>query len=98
MLLRRKSGTQGIPLDVAVRTVLRGWTPASQEGFAAEGETLAIVSATEMKARQWCWPPIPGDFLVSRDRERKVRGVNAVRLAGVLVRVELAIIGDDLGR
>ncbi len=96
--LRRKSGMQALPLDVDVRANLRGWTPTAQEGFAAEGETLVIISASEMKNRQWCWPPVPGDALVSRGFERKVRGVNAIRLADVLVRVELAIIGDDLGR
>lgn len=98
VVLRRKAGTQAAALDVTIRAVLRGWTPSAQEGFAAQGETLATLSPTEMERRQWCWPPVPGDTLVTRGIERRIRGVNNVRMGDALVRIELAVIGDDLGR
>lgn len=98
VVLRRKTGTQAAALDVTVRAALRGWTPAAEPGFATQGETLATLSPTEMQRRQWSWPPAPGDTLVTRGIERRVRGVNNVRIGGELVRIELAIIGDDLGR
>jgi hypothetical protein len=96
--LRRTSGTQQVPFDVEVTACVREFTPGTPEGFFVQGETAVILSPSEMEKRQWCWPPQPGDVVMTRGFNRTVRGVNPVRIGDMLVRLELAVIGDGFGR
>lgn len=96
--LRRTSGQQQIPLDVEVTACVRDFNVSTPEGFFVQGETAIILSPQEMERRKWCWPPQPGDVVVTRGFNRTVRGVNPVRIGDQLVRLELAVIGDGFGR
>jgi hypothetical protein len=99
--LRRDTAGPGaatVALTVELRAIVRGFTPADQEGFAVQGDTILVISPTEMTARQWCWPPQAGDHVTLRGYDRVVRAPDLVRVDDVLVRINLAVRGAGMGR
>jgi hypothetical protein len=93
VVLRRTTGSQLVPLEVTVRACVRSYeTQARTEGVTIDAMTV-ILSPTEMRARQWCWPPRVGDFAVVQGRERRVEVCDPVYIAGELVRMNLAVAG-----
>lgn len=91
--LRRTTGTQLIPLDVACRAVVRDYAPAELVGEIQQGDTRVILSPSEMTNAQWPWPPRAGDFVVIAGRLRAVRAAPPFYVDNVLVRVELQVRG-----
>jgi hypothetical protein len=87
------SGTQ-IPLDVDCRACVRGYRPDELVADIKQGDSLVILSPTEMKAHQWTWPPrVQTDRVVIGDRQRTVIAANPITVGGELVRVELQVRG-----
>jgi hypothetical protein len=94
IVLRRTTGTKpAIPLDVGVRASVRGYRPEELVGGIIQGDSLVIVSPTEMKQRRWCWPPRANDKAVIDEKVRNVVAVNGIKMKGVLVRIELTVRG-----
>lgn len=91
--LRRTTGTQRVPLDVTCRAVVRNYRPIELVGEIQQGDSLVILSPTEMAQAQWPWPPKNSDLVVVAGRQRAVQGVTPFYLDGTLVRVELQVRG-----
>lgn len=95
VILRRVTGSSAqIPFDVEVRAVIAGYQPQDLVGGAIiQGDSKAILSPTEMKRRQWCWPPLVGDKLVVGGKVKNVRAVDQISIQDELVRIEMQIRG-----
>lgn len=86
------SGTQ-IPLDVHCRACVRGYRPDELVADIKQGDSLVILSPTEMKAHQWTWPPRIQDRAIIGDKQRTVIAANPITVGDELVRIELQVRG-----
>lgn len=93
VILRRITGKQRIPFDVAVRARVRNFSPDELVGGIVQGDSQVILSPSEIEARQWPGPPRQNDLLIAAGRTRTVVAVTPFRLAGRLVRLELTVRG-----
>lgn len=94
IVLRRTTGTKpAIPFDVGVRASVRDYQPAELVGGVVQGDSRVIVSPTEMKRRQWCWPPRVNDKAVIQGKVRNVTAATPIYVNGELVRIELSVRG-----
>lgn len=91
--LRRVSSGNQVPFDVDCRAVIRGYQPAELVGAIKQGDTLIVLSPTEMQARQWVWPPRLDDAVIIRDKQRRVVAAESIYMGDTLVRVELTVRG-----
>lgn len=87
--LRRTTGTQQIPLDVECRACVRGYQPNELIGSIEQGDRKVILSPTEMKHRQWTWPPKRGDRVLFGDKSFHVEAVDNISAGSELVRIEI---------
>lgn len=91
--LRRMTGTQRIPLDVECRAVVTGYAPNELVGSIEQGDRKVILSPTEMRRRQWVWPPRRGDRVLIGGKTFQVEAVDNRTAGDELVRTELRIRG-----
>jgi hypothetical protein len=91
--LRRTTGTALIPLDVACRAVVRGYQPHQLVGTIIQGDSQVILSPSEMKRRQWTWPPRKNDKAVIAGKVRNIEAAAPIYMGGELVRIELQVRG-----
>lgn len=104
--LRRLTGTQLIPFDVVCRAFVRGYGPDELTGTIAQGDSLVILSPTEIEANDWPGPnssatpdtsdrrvPRKGDKVVIAGRVRNVEAPAPIYLGGELVRINLQVRG-----
>lgn len=91
--LSRQTGPQQIPLSVTCRARVTGYSPQQLVGEIHQGDSLVILSPTEMQARQWCWPPLKGDRVLAHGRTRTVLDAAPFYIGGELVRLELQVRG-----
>lgn len=93
--LRRTTVPSLIPLDVKVTANVAGYQPQeliSGSGI-VQGDAKVILSVTEMKRRQWVWPPKVNDKCVVDGKVKTVLAVNPFNMNDTLVRIELQVRG-----
>lgn len=78
MVLRRTklSPTGLVPLDVTVYGTADGYVPKVLVGSIAQGESLVVISNTEIAAAQWPGPPIKNDELIIDGKPRTIGSVD----------------------
>lgn len=91
--LTRNAGPQQVPLSVTCRARVTGYAGAQLVGEVHQGDSLVILSPTEMQARQWCWPPLKGDRVLAQGRTRTVVDAVPFCIDSELVRLELQVRG-----
>jgi len=75
--LRRLTGTQAIPFDVAVKASIRGYQPDELIGPIQQGDREAIVAPQAMALAGWPLPPKRNDKLIIDGVVTNVEAVEA---------------------
>lgn len=103
--LRRLVGTASpTAYDVTAQAFVRGYAPKEIVGGIQQGDTLAILSPSEIVAAGWPGAgaqsdgtdtrvPRNGDRLVIAGRIRRIEAAVPLYMAGALVRIELQLRG-----
>lgn len=92
--LRRLTGTAQIPMDIAVRAVVREFDPQQLVGTIQQGDRTVILSNHEIAARRWPGPPRKGDQVVIVGAKMAVQSVETVRIGGEVIRHNLVVRGS----
>jgi hypothetical protein len=89
--LRRLTGTNPIPLDVAVTAFVKPGQLAVEQLRGDNQFTHAVtIGKREIAARQWPGPPAPGDQVIRGAATLAVLDVFEFKLGDVTVRYDLA--------
>jgi hypothetical protein len=80
IVLRRLTGTQGIPFDAQVTASIRGYQPQELVGPVQQGDREVTLSPAELRARQWTLPPRRNDKAVIDDAICNVEAVETRHL------------------
>lgn len=102
----RRPGFAGMtpdPVDVAVMARVRTYRPAQIVGAILQGDSVAVLSPTEIIAAGWpgadpgdgtdARVPREGDQIVVAGRVRSIVSADPVYMAGALVRINLQVRG-----
>ena len=96
VVLKRITGTSNqASLEVTVRAAVRGYRPndiVAGSGI-IQGDRKVIMSPTQMRDRQWPWPPKNGDKMIINGATVSVQAVNQVVVGNEMVRIELQVRG-----
>lgn len=93
--LTRNTLTLGVlvPTAITCRAVVRGYQPAELIGGIIQGDSLAILSPTEIANSSWPGPVRHNDKLTVQGRERNIEAAAPIYAEGELVRIELQLRG-----
>lgn len=100
-VLRRRVGTSAVFVEVGVRIHFRGYKPDELTGGIQQGDSVAILSPTQILAAGAAWPgaaggvqmPRANDGLTVQGRLRNVQAVSVIYEAAEPVRIELQVRG-----
>ena len=80
VVLRRLSGTQGIPFDAKVTASIRGYQPQELVGPVQQGDRELTIGPGELQDRQWPIPPRRNDKAIIDDVVCNVEAVETRHL------------------
>lgn len=108
IILRRTVGTTNqINIDVGCRAKVRGYQPQELVGSIIQGDSLVIISPTQIERAQWPGgrpikstpdltdPRVPrnSDAVIIAGRQRSVQAATPFYVDGELVRIEMQVRG-----
>jgi hypothetical protein len=103
VVLQRLTGAAQVGFSVDCRAFVRGYRPSELAGNVAQGDSMAVISPTDIKRAGWPggFPlpgrdplvPVKGDKLVVAGRQRAIEAAAPIYLGGELVRIELQVKG-----
>lgn len=64
------------PLDVTVYGTADGYIPKALVGLVGQGQSIVVISNTEIAAAQWPGPPAKNDVLIIDGKTRTIDGVD----------------------
>jgi hypothetical protein len=94
VVLRRPLTTNPVTYqDVTVQAFVRGYKPQELIGGINQGDSIIILSPTQMVAAGWPIPPKASDKAVYQGRTRNVQTCSPITIGSTAVRYELQVRG-----
>jgi hypothetical protein len=92
-LTLRRVATGQVPVDVAVRGLVRDYRPDELVGNISQGDRRVTLGNAEIAAAGWPLPIRKGDQVLDEGRVYTVQSCNTLRLRGEVARHEIVARG-----